>query len=111
MRESEQKKLFDSREAERQKRLGLNLAATNRSEILSEIRSFLKAFALAWNVPVCSDDAYAVMDESKKDLSILGNAAGSLFRGSEWEFVGWVKSRRTSNHSRYIRSWRLKRGN
>jgi len=42
-------------------------------------------------------------------LDPLGASAGSLFRGSEWEFTGrWVKSERVSNHARVNRVWRLK---
>ena len=40
------------------------------------------------------------------DLPIeLGNGMGSIFKGSEWKFIEWVKSARPSNHSRYIRKW------
>lgn len=38
----------------------------------------------------------------------LGAAAGSVFKGPYWEFVRWAPSRRTSNHARSVRIWKLK---
>ena len=35
---------------------------------------------------------------------LMGNAAGSLFRGNEFQFTGqWKRSERISNHARVIR--------
>ena len=39
---------------------------------------------------------------------MLGNAAGSVFRGKDWRFTGrWEKSARVSNHARVNRVWEL----
>jgi len=39
----------------------------------------------------------------------LGNAMGSLFRASCWEFTGrYVKSKRVSRHANTIRVWKLR---
>lgn len=39
----------------------------------------------------------------------LGNAAGAIFRGKQWERCGWKISERVSNHARLISTWRLLR--
>lgn len=36
------------------------------------------------------------------------NAWGAIFRGKEWQAVGFIKSKLPSNHARMIRTWRLK---
>jgi hypothetical protein len=38
----------------------------------------------------------------------LGNAAGSVFKGKEWEMAGWVKAKHPDAHGRMVRLWRLK---
>jgi hypothetical protein len=35
-----------------------------------------------------------------------GNWAGAIFRGKEWEMVGWTVSTRPESHARAIRIWR-----
>ena len=34
---------------------------------------------------------------------------GSVFHGKEWALLGWEPSTLKSNHSRFIRRWRLER--
>jgi hypothetical protein len=51
---------------------------------------------------------FAEMEENGLRPDLLGNAWGSIFRGKEWECIGWRKSTRVSNHARAIRIWRLK---
>lgn len=36
----------------------------------------------------------------------LGMAAGAVFRGKEWEFVGFTKSKRSTNHVRPVSIWK-----
>lgn len=38
----------------------------------------------------------------------LGNAAGSVFSGKEWECVGYKAATRPEAHARILRVWRLK---
>lgn len=38
----------------------------------------------------------------------LGNAAGSVFAGPEWECVGYKTATRPLAHARILRVWRLK---
>lgn len=56
-----------------------------------------------------ADDAYLYLTALGYDQFALGNAAGSLFRGKEWESTGGFRaSRRTSNRGHLVRVWRLK---
>jgi hypothetical protein len=52
---------------------------------------------------VTTDDVFQFLDPR-----CLGNAAGQIFRGAEWEFVEWRESKRPSNHARPVRAWRLR---
>lgn len=46
---------------------------------------------------------------TEHQIKSLGPAAGSIFKGPEWEFTGKrVLSTRVSNHAREIKVWRLK---
>jgi hypothetical protein len=56
---------------------------------------------------VTSDD----LREIARDHGIVPkheNAWGGIFRGNEWECVGFMKSKLPSNHARTIRTWRMR---
>ena len=56
----------------------------------------------------CSaDDVYKNLITRGWGERALGNAAGAIFRGKDWEPCGWVQSKRVSNNGRMIRLWRL----
>jgi hypothetical protein len=57
---------------------------------------------------VTADDVFRRMLNYGEEPELLGNAAGSIFRGVEWECVGWKQSERKTNHARAIRIWRLR---
>jgi hypothetical protein len=42
------------------------------------------------------------------DFTLLGNAAGSVFKGPGWTCSGFTRSVRASTHGRAIRLWKLK---
>lgn len=99
--------LFDAKLSEKLKKDGMEKAADNVDETLTLARNIARRLAQK-NGKVNADDVGRIL---KTDLRIdsLGPAAGSLFRGKEWEFTGkWVKSKRITNHSRMIREWKLK---
>ena len=101
--------LFDPIRADAEKVWGMGLAAERRGELLGIVQEYLASLArLRRDRIVTADDGYAFLERSHFNLGALGNAAGSLFRGKEWQCVGWVKSTRVSNHARMIRRWRLK---
>jgi len=89
---------------------GMLLASSKRAYILSYAR--VLAVTIAKNKPdkrVTADDVYRQLGLLGLDWNILGNAAGSLFRGDRWEFTGErKKSVRISNHARWIMVWKLK---
>jgi hypothetical protein len=80
-------------------------AAAQVPTLLEKARKIARRSADDWGY-VTADDVYAYLTETEQ--SILGNAAGSIFKGPEWVFVDWVPSSRPSNHGRHIRRWRLK---
>lgn len=97
--------LFDAPESLRRRDQGMDRAAQNRAKILRLSRWLAKRHALEHGT-VTADDVMRKLDVLGHTPDQLGNAAGSLFRGSEWECVGWVRSERVSNNGRMIRRWR-----
>ena len=58
---------------------------------------------------VTADDVHREMIRDGYNPAELGNAAGSLFRGKDFEFRGeWQKSHRVSNRAHCNRIWRLR---
>jgi hypothetical protein len=45
------------------------------------------------------------MELNGVDSTELGNAAGAIFRGKGWKFVGYKKSVRLSRHANKIGIW------
>jgi hypothetical protein len=100
--------LFDAAESERRKQEGMALAANNpeRSDLLELARDRARCIVRERG-EVTMDDVVQRLVQDGYDVSGLGNAAGSVFRGKEWEFAGkFVKSARVANHSRLLRVWR-----
>ena len=100
---------FDLKTGERLKAEGMALAATSRAALMDIVRAELMRIART------RADRCATADDAQEFLVAvgrseeLGNAAGSLFRGGEWNFTGeWRKSARVSNHARVNRVWKLK---
>jgi hypothetical protein len=98
--------LFDLPEGERRKELGMAHSRFTHEEVLLLARAIAKLHAFRHGT-VTADDVQKEL--IKRGLPPLGNAAGSLFRGDQWEFTGqWVKSHRVTNHARQNRTWRLR---
>ena len=100
--------LFDAAESERRKQEGMALAANNpeREDLLTLARDRAK-IVVRERGEVTMDDVVLRLAQDGYDVSALGNAAGSVFRGKEWEFTGkFIKSARVANHSRLLRVWR-----
>jgi hypothetical protein len=97
--------LFDAIESAALKEQAL--AKLESAGLLALARIVARQLAERWGTV----NADHVGHEMKKRYGIdsIGPAAGSLFRGPEWEFTGQrVLSSRVSNHSREIKVWRLK---
>ncbi len=99
--------LFDATESERRKREGMAVAEQNRSELLGLARAVARGIANSSGT-VHADQVGRVM-KARYSIDSLGPAAGSLFKGGDWEWTGeFVKSARVTNHGRLLRVWRLK---
>lgn len=99
-----QSDLFDAAESRRRKERGMALAADAAPALLDRARSYARSLGRG---SVTADDVSEWLEQ--QGLPDLGPAAGSLFRGSEWEFTGrFVQSTRKTNHARLLRVWRLK---
>src|SRR5687767_11918430 len=71
----------------------------------SRVRA-LPSYPEMWNVS--ADDARRLYDDSKFPQAYARSRAwfGSIFRGSDWQKVGWTKSKHPSNNGRDIKTWR-----
>lgn len=104
-----EQRMFDIEAGERLRDEGMAAAAEKRVTVL-ELAERLAHNIAYNNGTVTIDDVREWMDKYTTNAKDLGNAAGSIFKGKEFEFTGvWVKSRRVSNHARMVRQWRLKR--
>lgn len=100
---------FDAVKAELAKNIGMNVAAKKRKWMLEDAQR--EAYWIAKEEgTVTADKVYERLCHFHYDLNLLGNAAGSIFRGPDWECVGHTKSERVSNHGREIKIWRLRNG-
>jgi len=102
--------LFDWAEGQRRKREGQDQAADNKASLLQFVRDGLENIARGrHDRTVTADDAARYLVANGISDKALGSAAGSLFRGRQWEFTGqWAKSARVTNHGSDLRIWRLK---
>jgi hypothetical protein len=101
---------FSSAVGEERKQRGMDQAASMNWGLLQRCREACRVAALG------RADRTSTADDSSRALiawglsaDALGNAAGSLFRGGDWEDTGRVqKSKRAVNHARANRVWRLR---
>lgn len=99
---------FSQELAEEARILGMRSAALSKKEVLASAQHAVRMMALSRSSRTATaDDAAKFLAEA--GLEPLGNAAGSLFKGKDWEFTGcWKASERVSNHKHLNRVWRLK---
>lgn len=85
----------------------MNLAADHRSYILEFAKGTAITIARSRTSKLCTiDDVQAVLIQNKMDL---GMAAGSVFKGDDWEYTGQtIKTKRASSHARDVKVWKLK---
>lgn len=101
---------FDLNVAEILKRKGIASAENHRKDLLTLGRSYLRQAALGRvDRTATADDAARGFINDGLPCDVLGNAAGALFRGGEWEFTGRMeKSKRITNHAHRNMVWRYK---
>jgi hypothetical protein len=89
---------------------GIAQAVESRNALVNKIRQHLSLVARSRdNRCVTADDYEGFLTTIGESNKALGNAAGAIFKHSDWEFTGvWTPSRRKTNNARHIRVWRLK---
>ena len=100
---------FDLAEGEHCRDAGIDQAADAfcRRNMIVAAREIASKIA-STRGSVTADDVFMEMERRNLNPELLGNAAGSLFRGKEFVFFGeWKKSARVSNHARMNRVWHL----
>lgn len=98
--------LFDAAESRRRKAHGMAIAEDAADSLLTRAREYARSHAIRWG-EVNADDVSKYLEIT--GYADLGPAAGSLFRGKEWEFTGrFIQSTRKTNHARLLRIWRLR---
>jgi hypothetical protein len=101
--------LFDGRKARAAKARGMARAASHHNELLEIARDVAESIARSGDGTATMDEVALQMIRMDYNPAELGNAAGSVFKGNQWEFTGErVKSNKVSSHAREIRVWRLK---
>jgi hypothetical protein len=100
---------FDYEAGQAAKEAGLDRACNPhfRKDLLGLAQYAAHSYANAHD-SVTYDDVYRILDGIGREPELLGNAAGAVFRGDEWECIGWKPSERVTNHKRPIRIWRLR---
>src|SRR5579864_1360760 len=89
--------IFDPEQAAHEKKMGMDRAADSRKRELSMASAI--ALQIAQESPTRTVSIDLVQDRLITLGIDLGNAAGSLFKGGQWECVGFQKSSRVSNHA------------
>ena len=101
--------LFDRDESQRRKEDGMELGASNRESQLSLARRVARMQCVI-NGKTNADEVGRHLHEIY-GIDSLGPAAGSIFKGKEFEFTGeFVQSERKTNHGRLLRVWKLREG-
>lgn len=99
---------FDLEEGERRKEAGIALACSTRAELLKLAQATAERLGRTAYLALSYDDVYVQLKLMGENPALLGNAAGSVFRGKQWECVGWKKSSRVTNHARRVMVWKLR---
>lgn len=103
--------VFNLKLGEALRDMGIEMAASKPQAVMN----LMLGRALCRNAAIRRYDRTATADDAARgfikygfDANLLGNAAGSLFSGGQWEFTGqWKKSNRVTNHAHQNRVWRL----
>lgn len=101
--------LFDKQASEQAKQDGMLLAAERRDDVLAFARRIAHELASRTHEGITADDVVKELVRRGHGVHVLGNAAGSLFRGPEWLFTGQRRrSDRVHAHRNELKVWRLR---
>jgi hypothetical protein len=106
---SEGRPLFDLIESLEAKQAGIDQAEKGKKRLLAFARKLARE-VVDEKGTVTADDVQLRLHETGISIKALGNSAGALFKGEEWEWTGQrVKSERVHAHANELKVWRLKR--
>ncbi len=98
-----QANLFSGQEL---KRAGMDRAAENHAPDLDAAKDYAYFLGLSGDMTIDTlRDFYRVNGFAWN----LGNSAGSVFSGKEWECVGFTPTTHPQGHGRIVRKWRLRK--
>jgi hypothetical protein len=100
--------VFNFTRGREEKDAGMLKAARRRATLLAYARDVAQEIARESPYRFCNADQVGERMVIQGVKENLGPAAGSLFRGEQWEFVEWKRSARITNHARLIGIWKLK---
>tara|TARA_Y100000310_G_scaffold182419_1_gene182517 strand:- start:808 stop:1131 length:324 start_codon:yes stop_codon:yes gene_type:complete len=99
--------LFDYARGADAKTTGMALAADANMDRLALARRLAAEIASRKLSRECNADEVGREMNRRGFGSNLGPAAGSLFKGGNWEFTGRrIRSSRVTNHARELKVWR-----
>lgn len=87
--------------------IGMESCALRYREQLEIARRIAYECAVKKSV-ITSDDVREEAEARGLCLSFSKNWSGSVFRGKEWESVGFAVSRHSEGHGRAVRLWKLR---
>jgi hypothetical protein len=87
---------------------GMRLAASKHADSLVRAQVAAKCMAFG-DTALTIEDVRAGMEAVGLKWD-LGNAAGSVFSGEDWQPCGVTTAKRPEAHGRLLRTWRLKHG-
>lgn len=102
-----QSTIFDAIATEEAKEQGMSQAAENKASLLKYARRLAEEEA-AKKGEISMDDVALALHEKGISVFALGNTAGSVFKGKQWECTGTRKSIRVHSHGNLLRTWKLK---
>jgi len=99
--------LFDYAQSIQERDKGMATAVSGREKALSKARQMAEILAIMCG-EITADDVRKEYEYRGGNWSDLGNAAGSIFKGKQWQCVGFENSTVTTSHARALRVWALK---
>jgi len=85
---------------------GMRLAASKHKMELLYVQGVAR-FIGRHRVLVTIEDVREAIAQAGRSWT-LGNAAGAVFKGNDWECAGFSQARHPEAHARMVRTWRLK---
>lgn len=101
--------LFDRSASFAAAEAGIAQASENKASLLRHAKRLAVEIAERQGVVTADDVAFALKAQ-QISINALGNAAGGLFKGGQFEWTGrFVKSTRVASHGNLLREWSLKK--